>query len=100
MPGIPGRVRFGDIDSDRFPDALLTLEFSSEDGSKTGTVTGVWINEGGTTHNETTTETINSILGRSQAVCSKVCESMWSGGGAEASVAPLCGATGAASAAQ
>jgi len=65
MPGIPGRVRFGDIDSDGFPDALLTLEFSSEDGSKTGTVTGVWINEGGTTHNETTTETINSILGRS-----------------------------------
>ena len=33
MPGIPGRVRFGDIDSDGFPDALLTLEFSSEDGS-------------------------------------------------------------------
>jgi hypothetical protein len=33
MPGIPGRVRFADMDADGYPDAILTLEYSSEDGT-------------------------------------------------------------------
>ena len=33
MPGIPGRVRFADMDADGYPDAMLTLEYSSEDGT-------------------------------------------------------------------
>lgn len=29
MPGIPGRLRFADLNSDGYPDTVLTLKFSS-----------------------------------------------------------------------
>ena len=47
MPGVPGRLRFADLNSDGYPDAVLTLQFSSEDGNTTETVTGVWLNSEG-----------------------------------------------------
>lgn len=49
MPGVPGRLRFADLNSDGYPDAVLTLEFSSTDGNQQETVTGVWMNTDGNT---------------------------------------------------
>jgi len=50
MPGVPGRIRFADINSDGYPDAVLTLQFSSTDGTEKSTVTTVWMNgEGNST---------------------------------------------------
>lgn len=44
MPGLPGRMRFADLNSDGYPDAVLTYQFSSEDGKSTTTGTAVWQN--------------------------------------------------------
>ena len=59
MPGIPGRLRFADLNSDGYPDAVLTLQLSSEDGKETGTMTGVWMNTEG---NSTDTKIERELL--------------------------------------
>ena len=47
MPGVPGRLRFADLNSDGYPDTVLTLQYSNNSTNKVVTVTGVWMNADG-----------------------------------------------------
>ena len=59
MPGVPGRLRFADLNSDGYPDAVLTLQLSSEDGKQTQSMTGVWMN---TESNSTETQLERELI--------------------------------------
>ena len=65
MPGVPGRLRFADLNSDGYPDTVLTLQYSNKAKDKVETVTGVWMtnSEG----NSTDAYSASGLLGSSKS---------------------------------